>query len=206
MTDQFVIATAGHVDHGKSALIRALTGMEPDRLAAEREQGRSIELGYCWTRLDSGTRVAFVDVPDFDSVEDANRGVAGDLLAAADLWLFVTTARRYADAVPWRLLRAARQRGAVVALALSLESPLALLLDEPFAGLQEQEIPRVLEHIAQRAAGGAIVVFVVRQAQAAAHLAERVHFLRPADAARQGAHEDESQARSQHAHRQCGGE
>lgn len=58
-----VVATAGHVDHGKSALIRALTGMEPDRLPAEREQGRSIELGYCWTRLASGTQVAFVDVP-----------------------------------------------------------------------------------------------------------------------------------------------
>src|SRR5690606_30020405 len=59
----YVVATAGHVDHGKSALIRALTGMEPDRLAAEQEQGRSIELGYCWTSLDSGARVAFVDVP-----------------------------------------------------------------------------------------------------------------------------------------------
>jgi len=62
--------------------------------------------------------LAFVDVPDFDSVEVANREVAGELLAAADLWLFVTTATRYADAVPWQLLAAARQRGAVVALVL----------------------------------------------------------------------------------------
>src|SRR5690606_40079162 len=54
-----------------------------------------------------------------DSVEDANRSVAGQLLAAADLWLFVTTASRYADAVPWKLLHSARQRGAVVAVVLS---------------------------------------------------------------------------------------
>src|SRR5690606_14639483 len=63
--------------------------------------------------------LAFVDVPDFDSVEEANRNLAGQVLAAADLRLFVTTASRYADAVPWQLLRSARQRGAVVALVLS---------------------------------------------------------------------------------------
>lgn len=58
-----VIATAGHVDHGKSTLIEALTGMQPDRLAEERRRGLSIELGYAWTRLDDGSDVAFVDVP-----------------------------------------------------------------------------------------------------------------------------------------------
>ncbi|TQS28164.1 selenocysteine-specific translation elongation factor [Microbispora sp. KK1-11] len=58
-----VVATAGHVDHGKSTLVRALTGMEPDRLAEERRRGLTIELGYAWTTLPSGERVAFVDVP-----------------------------------------------------------------------------------------------------------------------------------------------
>lgn len=58
-----VIATAGHVDHGKSTLVRALTGMEPDRLAEERRRGLTIELGYVWTRLPSGELLAFVDVP-----------------------------------------------------------------------------------------------------------------------------------------------
>ena len=57
-----VIATAGHVDHGKSTLISALTGMEPDRWAEERRRGMTIDLGYAWTELD-GTTVAFVDVP-----------------------------------------------------------------------------------------------------------------------------------------------
>jgi selenocysteine-specific elongation factor len=58
-----VLATAGHVDHGKSALVRALTGIEPDRWAEEHRRGLTIDLGYAWTTLDSGAQVAFVDVP-----------------------------------------------------------------------------------------------------------------------------------------------
>src|SRR5215472_6876529 len=58
-----VIATAGHVDHGKSALLRALTGMEPDRWEQERRRGMTIDLGYVWMALPSGERLAFVDVP-----------------------------------------------------------------------------------------------------------------------------------------------
>ena len=58
-----VLATAGHVDHGKSTLVRALTGMEPDRWAEERRRGMTIDLGFAWTTLPSGATVAFVDVP-----------------------------------------------------------------------------------------------------------------------------------------------
>ena len=58
-----VIATAGHVDHGKSALVRALTGMEPDRWAEERRRGLTIDLGFAWCTLPGGERMAFVDVP-----------------------------------------------------------------------------------------------------------------------------------------------
>jgi selenocysteine-specific elongation factor len=58
-----VIATAGHVDHGKSTLVRALTGMEPDRWAEERRRGMTIDLGFAWTTLPSGETIAFVDVP-----------------------------------------------------------------------------------------------------------------------------------------------
>ena len=57
------MATAGHVDHGKSTLIRALTGMEPDRWEEERRRGLTIDLGFAWTTLASGREVAFVDVP-----------------------------------------------------------------------------------------------------------------------------------------------
>jgi selenocysteine-specific elongation factor len=58
-----VIATAGHVDHGKSTLVRALTGTDPDRLAEEHRRGLSIQLGYCWTTLPGAGDIAFVDVP-----------------------------------------------------------------------------------------------------------------------------------------------
>lgn len=59
----FVVATAGHVDHGKSTLVKALTGMEPDRWEEERRRGLTIDLGFAWTTLPSGREVAFVDVP-----------------------------------------------------------------------------------------------------------------------------------------------
>ncbi len=58
-----VVATAGHVDHGKSTLVRALTGMEPDRWAEERRRGLTIDLGFAWMTLPDGGRLAFVDVP-----------------------------------------------------------------------------------------------------------------------------------------------
>jgi selenocysteine-specific elongation factor len=63
MPDTFVIATAGHVDHGKSTLVNALTGMEPDRWAEEKKRGLTIDLGFAWTTLPSGREIAFVDVP-----------------------------------------------------------------------------------------------------------------------------------------------
>jgi selenocysteine-specific elongation factor len=58
-----VVATAGHVDHGKSSLIIRLTGMDPDRWEEEKRRGLTIDLGFAWTTLPSGTEVGFVDVP-----------------------------------------------------------------------------------------------------------------------------------------------
>src|SRR5215469_13631316 len=58
-----VVVTAGHVDHGKSALIRTMTGMEPDRWAEERRRGMTIDLGFAWLTMPSGEQLAFVDVP-----------------------------------------------------------------------------------------------------------------------------------------------
>src|SRR5438270_630391 len=58
-----VIGTAGHVDHGKSTLIRALTGIDPDRLREERERGMTIDLGFAWLSLPEGGEVGIVDVP-----------------------------------------------------------------------------------------------------------------------------------------------
>ncbi|MEQ4208606.1 selenocysteine-specific translation elongation factor [Actinopolymorpha sp. B9G3] len=59
----YVVATAGHVDHGKSTLVRRLTGMEPDRWAEERRRGLTIDLGFAWMTLPDGGELAFVDVP-----------------------------------------------------------------------------------------------------------------------------------------------
>ena len=58
-----IVATAGHVDHGKSTLVRAITGIDPDRLAEEKRRGMTIDLGFAWTVMPSGHPVAFVDVP-----------------------------------------------------------------------------------------------------------------------------------------------
>lgn len=70
--------------------------------------------------------LAILDAPDLDSVVAENRALAGQLLAAADLWLFVTSAARYADAVPWDYLHSAAERKAVVAVVLDRLPPAAL--------------------------------------------------------------------------------
>src|SRR5258705_13839920 len=57
------IGTAGHVDHGKSTLVKALTGIDPDRLAEEKERGMTIDLGFAWLTLPNGREVSIVDVP-----------------------------------------------------------------------------------------------------------------------------------------------
>ncbi len=67
--------------------------------------------------------LAIIDAPDIDSVADENRALAAQLLAAADLWLFVTTANRYADAVPWRLLEGAAARSITVGVVLNRVPP-----------------------------------------------------------------------------------
>jgi len=70
--------------------------------------------------------LAILDAPDVDSVSERNRTLAGQLLAAADLWLFVTSAARYADQVPWNYLKQAAERSASVAIVLDRTSPEAI--------------------------------------------------------------------------------
>jgi selenocysteine-specific elongation factor len=86
-----VVCTAGHVDHGKSTLVRALTGMEPDRFDEERRRGLTIDLGFAWAELSAGGRartVAFVDLPGHQ------RFIANMLAGAgpAEVALFVVAA------------------------------------------------------------------------------------------------------------------
>ncbi|WP_240755633.1 dynamin family protein [Nocardioides iriomotensis] len=70
--------------------------------------------------------LAILDAPDIDSIEEANRTLAAELLAAADLWLFVTSAARYADQVPWGFLKAAAERSTAVAIVLDRTAPEAV--------------------------------------------------------------------------------
>ncbi|MHB1582268.1 MAG: selenocysteine-specific translation elongation factor, partial [Acidimicrobiales bacterium] len=83
-----MLATAGHVDHGKSTLVQALTGIDPDRLAEEKARGLTIDLGFAWTRLPSGRPLAFVDVPGH--VRFLKNMLAG--VGAVDACLFVVAA------------------------------------------------------------------------------------------------------------------
>ncbi|MGH9280858.1 MAG: selenocysteine-specific translation elongation factor [Acidimicrobiales bacterium] len=83
-----VVATAGHVDHGKSTLVLALTGMDPDRFAEEKTRGLTIDLGFAWTTLPSGRQLAFVDVPGH--VRFIKNMLAG--VGAVDACLFVVAA------------------------------------------------------------------------------------------------------------------
>ena len=83
-----VIATAGHVDHGKSTLVRALTSIDPDRLAEEKARGLTIDLGFAWTTLESGRGISFIDVPGH--VRFIKNMLAG--VGAVDACLFVVAA------------------------------------------------------------------------------------------------------------------
>jgi selenocysteine-specific elongation factor len=84
----FVIGTAGHVDHGKSTLVKALTGIDPDRLQEEKEREMTIDLGFAWLKLPSGLEVGVIDVPGHEHfIKNMLAGVSG-----MDLVLLVVAA------------------------------------------------------------------------------------------------------------------
>ncbi|MFP5336880.1 MAG: dynamin family protein [Actinomycetes bacterium] len=100
-----------------------LTGQDAEPQRGEASRITTMRL-VAADRLPAG--LALLDAPDIDSVVEANRELAAQLLGAADLWLFVTTAARYADAVPWDLLRTAAERGTSVAVVLDRVPPEAM--------------------------------------------------------------------------------
>ena len=76
--NNIIIGTAGHVDHGKTMLIRALTGIETDRLKEEKKRGITIELGFAHLKLPNGEQAGIVDVPGHEKfVKNMLAGVAG---------------------------------------------------------------------------------------------------------------------------------
>lgn len=140
-----VVVVAGSTGAGKSTLVNSLVGREVSTAGVLRPTTRRPVLVH---HPDDGELlaghplldvvdvvadgvlprgIALVDAPDLDSVETANRQTALRLLEAADLWLFVTTAARYGDALPWAVLERAADRGTSVAVVLNRVPPDALV-------------------------------------------------------------------------------
>src|SRR5262245_37400176 len=83
-----IVGTAGHIDHGKTALVKALTGIDADRLKEEKERGITIDIGFAHLALDSETTIGFIDVPGHERfIKNMLAGVSG-----IDLVMFVIAA------------------------------------------------------------------------------------------------------------------
>lgn len=148
-----VIGTAGHVDHGKSTLIHALTSIDPDRLREEKERGMTIDLGFAWLRLPSGEEIGIVDVPGHERfIKNMLAGVGGIDLAllviAADEGVMPQT-REHLDILD--LLRVTR------GIAVITKSD---LVEPDFLELVREE---VAETLAATTLAGAPVVAVSSQ-------------------------------------------
>ncbi len=134
-----VIGTAGHVDHGKSTLVHALTGIDPDRLKEEKEREMTIDLGFAWLTLPSGERVGIVDVPGHkDFIKNMLAGVGGIdaalFVVAADEGVMPQTREHLA------ILDLLQVRGGVVAL-----TKMDMAEDEDWLDLVEADLLEVLE-------------------------------------------------------------
>lgn len=132
------IGTAGHVDHGKSTLVTALTGIDPDRLAEEKARGMTIDLGFAWLTLPSGREASIVDVPGHESfIKNMLAGVGGIdvalLVVAADEGVMPQTAEHLA------ILDLLRVRTGVVALTKSD------LVDDEWLELVREEVAETLK-------------------------------------------------------------
>src|SRR5260221_8228648 len=127
------IGTAGHIDHGKSALVKALTGIDPDRLVEEKERGMTIDLGFAWLTLPGGREVSIVDVPGHEGfIKNMLAGVGGIdaalLVVAADEGVMPQTPEHLA------ILDLLRVQRGVVALTK------ADLVDEEWLELVREEV------------------------------------------------------------------
>jgi selenocysteine-specific elongation factor len=134
----YVIGTAGHVDHGKSTLVLAMTGIDPDRLDEEKQRGMTIDLGFAWVTLPSGREVSLVDVPGHERfIKNMLAGVGG-----VDLALLIVAADE-------SVMPQTREHLAILDL-LGVEHALAVitkkdLVDEDLLGLVELEVEDVLK-------------------------------------------------------------
>jgi selenocysteine-specific elongation factor len=134
-----VIGTAGHVDHGKSTLVKALTGINPDRLKEEQEREMTIDLGFAWMTLPNGEQVSIVDVPGHeDFIKNMLAGVGGIdaavLVIAADEGVMPQTREHLA------ILDLLKVRSGVVALTKT-----DLVFDPEWLELVKLDIAELLE-------------------------------------------------------------
>ena len=134
----YVIGTAGHVDHGKSTLVQALTGIHPDRLKEEREREMTIDLGFAWLVLPSGEEIGIVDVPGHrDFIENMLAGIGGIdaalFVIAADEGIMPQTREHLA------ILDILQIQGGVIAL-----TKIDLISDPEWLDLVEDDIRSVL--------------------------------------------------------------
>ncbi|HEU0000274.1 MAG TPA: selenocysteine-specific translation elongation factor [Ktedonobacteraceae bacterium] len=142
------IGTAGHIDHGKSTLVKALTGIDPDRLAEEKERGMTIDLGFAWLTLPGGREVSIVDVPGHEGfIKNMLAGVGGIdaalLVIAADEGVMPQTREHLA------ILDLLHVPRGVVALTK------ADLVDEDWIEMVREEVAEVL--LPTTLAGSAII-------------------------------------------------
>ncbi len=142
------IGTAGHIDHGKSTLVKALTGIDPDRLAEEKERGMTIDLGFAWLTLPGGREVSIVDVPGHEGfIKNMLAGVGGIdaalLVIAADEGIMPQTREHLA------ILDLLRVPRGVVALTK------ADLVDKDWIEMVREEVAEVL--LPTTLAGSAII-------------------------------------------------
>ena len=139
-----IVVVAGSTGAGKSTIVNSLLGTEVTAAGVLRPTTRRpvlvhhpddadlldnhpvLEAVEVVEHLRVPRGIALLDAPDLDSVLDSNRATAHRLLEAADLWLFVTTAARYGDALPWQVLQGAVDRGASIAMVLNRVAPVSL--------------------------------------------------------------------------------
>lgn len=133
-----VIGTAGHIDHGKSTIVRRLTGIDPDRLPEERDRGMTIDLGFAPMTLPTGESIGIIDVPGHERfIKNMVAGATGIdlvlLIVAADDSVMPQT-REHLDIMTMLKL----QRGAIVINKIDL-------VDEEMVELVEEEIKETVE-------------------------------------------------------------
>ncbi len=134
----FVLGTAGHIDHGKSALVQALTGIDPDRLREEKERGMTIDLGFAWLKLPAGREVGIVDVPAMKG----SSAICWPGVGGIDLVLLVVAANE-------GVMPQTREHLAILDLLEIKKGVVALtkkdLVDEEWLGLVKMDVEELLK-------------------------------------------------------------